>query len=148
MARKSKITDDLKPKVLEKSAEGWSADRIKEWLQDKHGIDIHRNNICKFMKKVREDRKAIAANVYAEVIAGSCASDLEIIDKQIKCLDRHFYVELDENRISSATNISRTIVEMMKFKVSLNGIELDEDKPSSSFDTEELLKGILARLDS
>lgn len=84
--RLAKISENLQGELVAKATDGWTLDRLADWLKTEHGIEISHQAISKRLSQARTVRADIAKNVVRDVLGKSLQSDLECVETQRQTL--------------------------------------------------------------
>jgi hypothetical protein len=105
------IPPRLEPEILAKSGDGWSAQRISEWLLTEQKVSASRPAVQRFLAKVAKDRAPIAQAITREKLASTITKDLDAVDG---ILDR---ARKDENAASRLEDVEQEVERIAKVDI-------------------------------
>jgi|ERR1700678_819216 len=136
MARPSVIPDILLEKMLLKSAEGFNNHEIADWLFSEHQIKVDESNVCRKLKKLKEERQELTKLAYAKAAGKSAVQELKIIDDVITSFAEKITEKLKKDDISAATSLANS---MHKYIVTHTAMSaLNEDNKENSEENDNL----------
>jgi hypothetical protein len=130
MARLSIIPPKLNQSVMDKSAEGWSASKISEWLATEHQVISEPANIGNLIRKLSQERKEVAKAAYAKAVSESANTDVAILGEMIDGF-RNAVLEYMEKDPAKAAKIAETLIKFQDRRMKVSGVDIghsDDDK--------------------
>lgn len=142
MARLAKIPENMAEAIVEKSAAGWSAARICDWLNDEHKIDCSISNVQRLLYNFKNDKKEIAQRKFADAAAKTADKHLAIFDSVINDFNKEIKKALKEGDRMGAKSLADTMFKFQSKIMDLSGINSTE---KMSEQEEELKESIFKK---
>jgi hypothetical protein len=128
--RDRKIPPILENDIMAMSARGFNGGQISNWLKQEHKIDVSLTMVNRTLRKLREERKDVAKNAFAEAVSKSANLDLEIFDEIIKKLFKKFNEAVDDNDMREACRTADTLFKYQSRRMDMAGLDIDDKEIS------------------
>lgn len=140
MAGISKIPKNYEDEVMQFLGEGKTYTEVSQMLKERHNVDASYSQIVRYVTAIRKRRNKVANQIYADQIAKTAMSDMEIMSENIRILketrDKAYQANQDTLTIKACAEIKSHI----SLKMSVMGVDNSADLDAAK---EDLLDQII-----
>lgn len=140
MSRTPTIPVNFHDVILKKAAEGLSCSKIRDYLEKEHKLEASLSSVTRILRVLKQERQAVAQQVYAEEVAKSANQDVKILGDMIVRCHMESIKAFDEGDPALGSRVADTLIKFVDRRMTLSGM----DKPEEN--EEVLWEALIERL--
>lgn len=145
-----KIPPDREADILAKAGEGWSHQRITDWLAQEHGVRVSRVAVTKLLGRLQSERADTAKAVVREKLAAQLGPGLDVLAAQtekVRRLANRLYARAKTNQkaVSPFLKAVEQLRKNVDTQLHYSGADTPDDSLSALADAERRFLDKLAR---
>lgn len=124
---KPHLSQKHREEIVAMAHEGMTAEQIRQHFLQSYNLDFTVSTYANYIRKSRKERQAIAQEIITRDIERTAKTDMQIMDAVISSLFNMFSQAVLNEDSNQATKISSALNQWHERRLSLTGIDKDED---------------------
>lgn len=141
------IAPKFEPLILKAHMDGMSEAEITAMLERDHDLRVSPASVHRVLARTKTARKELAKQVYAEAVAKTAGSDVDILNdtiEQINIMKNEAYQDRKtKGKVAEFKSMATAMKDFLAMRMGLSGVDRD-DLPEDENNTSELLSRIRA----